>query len=215
MRRRKGQFGMLVSCSVSYRARTSEPLFRQFQGEVRSIQLLSTRRSFFDGAAPTQTRAHRSDSQCQRISLRQLRYPATTCSTPMPRTRLWDSLLLTYCLQSARHEHRGLLVFTDFAGKWRADERTRTAYPCSLRVITQALQGVAEACKSRISKPFALLWFAACCTVLRSRWYQIGIKTSVSYSLIAGPMTRTRDLRSHNPLTPVSGRCRTLQNRPI
>src|SRR5215203_4188806 len=28
---------MLVSCSVSYRARTSEPLFRQFLGEVRGI----------------------------------------------------------------------------------------------------------------------------------------------------------------------------------
>src|SRR5215211_859202 len=31
----------------------------------------------------------------------------------------------------------------------RADERTRTAYPCSLRVIGQALQGFAEACKSQ------------------------------------------------------------------
>src|SRR5215212_4384677 len=60
---------------------------------------------------------------------------------------------------------------------WRADERTRTAYPCSLRVITQALQGVAEACKSRISRRFPLLRVAACCTVLRSRWYQSGIRS--------------------------------------
>jgi hypothetical protein len=49
---------------------------------------------------------------------------------------------------------------------------------CSLRVIHQALQGVAEACESRISRQLSLLWLAACCTVLRSRWYQSGIKTT-------------------------------------
>jgi hypothetical protein len=62
----------------------------------------------------------------------------------------------------------------------RAEERTRTAYPCSLRVITQALQGCARACKCRISKGFSLLWVAACCTVLRSWWYQIGIRSTCS-----------------------------------
>src|SRR5215217_5917585 len=82
-----------------------------------------------------------------------------------------------------------------------------------LRVIGQALQGFAEACKCRISRRLSLLRFAACCTVLRSRWYQIGIRTSGSYSLTVGPMSRTPDLRSHNPPTPVSGRCPTLQNR--
>jgi hypothetical protein len=59
---------------------------------------------------------------------------------------------------------------------------------CSLRVITQALQGLAQGCKSCIDKPTSFLSFALCCTVLRSRWYQSGIKTSVSYSLTAGPM---------------------------
>ena len=39
----------------------------------------------------------------------------------------------------------------------RADERTRTADLVSLRVITQALQGCAEACKCRISKRLSLL----------------------------------------------------------
>jgi hypothetical protein len=58
----------------------------------------------------------------------------------------------------------------------RADERTRTAYPCSLRVIHQALQGFAQPCKCRISKRLSLLRFALCCTVLRSQWYQSGIK---------------------------------------
>jgi hypothetical protein len=46
---------------------------------------------------------------------------------------------------------------------------------CSLRVVTQALQGFAEACKLRISKRFSLLCLALCCTVLRSRWYQNGM----------------------------------------
>ena len=45
-----------------------------------------------------------------------------------------------------------------------------------LRVIIQALQGLAAVCKSRISKRFSLLRLAQCCTVLRSRWYQIGVK---------------------------------------
>jgi hypothetical protein len=47
---------------------------------------------------------------------------------------------------------------------------------CSLRVIGQALQGFAEGCKTRIAKWFSFLWLAQCCTVLRSRWYQSGIK---------------------------------------
>src|SRR5215203_5577416 len=49
---------------------------------------------------------------------------------------------------------------------------------CSLGVIIYALQGVAEACKSRISKLLSLLRFAACCTVLRSRWCQSGVKST-------------------------------------
>src|SRR5215203_869223 len=60
----------------------------------------------------------------------------------------------------------------------RPDERTRTAYPCSLRVIIDAFQRLAGACKSHMDKLFSILYFAACCTVLRSRWYQSGIKRS-------------------------------------
>jgi hypothetical protein len=58
----------------------------------------------------------------------------------------------------------------------RADERTRTAYPCSLRVITQALQGFAGGCKCRVFRGVSFLRLAQCCTVLRSQWYQSGIK---------------------------------------
>jgi hypothetical protein len=58
----------------------------------------------------------------------------------------------------------------------RADERTRTALLLQLRVITQELQGVAQTCKSPISKGVSFLYLAEGCTVLRSRWYQSGIK---------------------------------------
>src|SRR5215213_7593000 len=46
---------------------------------------------------------------------------------------------------------------------------------CSLRVITQALQGCAGDCKCRIFRGVSFPCLAACCTVLRSRWYQSGI----------------------------------------
>jgi hypothetical protein len=82
--------------------------------------------------------------------------------------------------------------------KKRADERTRTADLISLRVCGQGLQRLARGCKSRIFKRLSLLRAAACCTVLRSRWYQIGIRTSDSHRLTAGPMARPRVLRSHN-----------------
>jgi hypothetical protein len=59
---------------------------------------------------------------------------------------------------------------------WRADERTRTADLLQVRVISQALQGLARGCKYGISKPVSFLRLTACCTVLRSRWYQCGIK---------------------------------------
>src|SRR5215208_2748596 len=68
----------------------------------------------------------------------------------------------------------------------RADERTRTAFLNSLRVITQALRGCAEACKSRISRRLSVLRIAECCTVLRSRWYQSGINITLypSYTVL-------------------------------
>jgi hypothetical protein len=55
---------------------------------------------------------------------------------------------------------------------------------CSLRVIIQALQRVAEACKCGIFKRLSFLRHALCCTVLRSRWCQSGI----SPLLIGSPL---------------------------
>src|SRR5215204_5122802 len=53
---------------------------------------------------------------------------------------------------------------------------------CSLRVITQALQGCAGDCKSRIFRGVSFLRLAECCTVLRSRWYQSGINGGIAAS---------------------------------
>src|SRR5918994_618074 len=44
---------------------------------------------------------------------------------------------------------------------------------CSLRVIGQVLQGCAGDCKCRIFRGVSFPCIAQCCTVLRSRWYQI------------------------------------------
>jgi hypothetical protein len=56
-----------------------------------------------------------------------------------------------------------------------------------LRVISQVLQAIARVCKSRISKRFPFPWLAACCTVLRSRWCQSGVKLPVSEHCIQPP----------------------------
>jgi hypothetical protein len=64
----------------------------------------------------------------------------------------------------------------------RADERTRTADLVSLRVITQALQRFAQGCISPIFRGVSFPCLAACCTVLRSRWYQSGINRGIAAS---------------------------------
>src|SRR3712207_6372387 len=66
-------------------------------------------------------------------------------------------------------------VFLQIASRQRADERTRTAFLFQLRVMHQALQGCARACKCPIDKPISSS-LAECCTVLRSQWYQSGVK---------------------------------------
>src|SRR5829696_3519508 len=86
-------------------------------------------------AATAETQAHRSDGQCQRSRLRHPLYPTTTSSTPMPRRRLWDRV---YCLRTAdKSFDTNIVCFSfsqDLQENQRVDERTRTAYPCSLRV---------------------------------------------------------------------------------
>src|SRR5215203_3319420 len=95
----------------------------------------------------------------------------------------------------------GLFVFTSFAGKIREPTSGLEPLTCSLRVIGHALQGFARACKSLISKGFSLLRLAQCCTVLRSRWYQSGIKRS---AVIRGQWCR-KSVNAASPVPPQAG----------
>src|SRR5215217_2970282 len=63
---------------------------------------------------------------------------------------------------------------------------------CSLRVIGHVLQGLAEACNYRISRRLSLLRVAACCTVLRSRWCQSGIRKAGGWYLSDPPAPEIR-----------------------
>jgi hypothetical protein len=50
-------------------------------------------------------------------------------------------------------------------------------------VIHHVLHEVAEICKPRLPKELSLLRVARCCTVLRSRWCQSGVRRSIEDSL--------------------------------
>jgi hypothetical protein len=100
-------------------------------------------------------------------------------------TRVDEDLISALVSMRSRFAAKRIPYYEYFSyvrGLRRADERTRTAYPCSLRVIPQALQGRARACKSPIPKRLSLLGVAARCTVLRSRWYQSGISRGIAAS---------------------------------
>jgi hypothetical protein len=69
----------------------------------------------------------------------------------------------------------GTFRFYGFCTQKREPTSGLEPLTCSLRVIGRALQGFAQACKSRISKRVSYPCLAECCTVLRSRWYQSSI----------------------------------------
>jgi hypothetical protein len=125
-----------------------------------------------------------------------------------------DRIRRSYCCPTAAKSLvfalRVLGFLQDLQEKQRADERTRTAYPCSLGVITQVLQGYAGDCKSRISKRHSLLRVAACCTVLRSQWYQSGINRGVVPSRSCS-LAHASEVRS----APSRARQHTGNPRPI
>jgi hypothetical protein len=116
--------------------------------------------------------------------------------------RLWDKV---YCCPTAAKPSiipLGPFIFLqDLQEKQRADERTRTANVISLRVITQALHGFARGCKARISKGVSFLRLDPCCTVLRSRWCQSGIRTTCSPEF-----ANSKKSVSRLPLPPPPGR---------
>jgi hypothetical protein len=91
----------------------------------------------------------------------------------------------------------------------RADERTQTADLVSLRVIGQALQGYAGGCKCRIFRGVSFPCLAACCTILRSRWYQIGINRGIAASRSCSLVAYLKDVQHIARLTriqPLLGR---------
>jgi hypothetical protein len=85
-------------------------------------------------------------------------------------TALGSDLLLPYCCQDPSSMSVGSSLFIDFAGKIKSRRAETNRLPLlQTRVIGQALQGVAQECKSRISKLVSILRLAACCTVVRSQ----------------------------------------------
>ena len=73
----------------------------------------------------------------------------------------------------------GLLFWGVFGlsmGKRREPTSGLEPLTCSLRVIHRALLGCAGGCKCRVFRRLSLLSFALCCTVLRPRWCQSGVK---------------------------------------
>ncbi len=114
-----------------------------------------------------------------------------------------EQLLLPYCCQSPLVRSESSFVFTGFAGKTKSRRADSNRLPLpSLRVIIHTLQGFARACKCPISKGFSLLRFAPCCTVLRSRWRQRGIRMSLGGS---GRGSGTYTLRHSSGLRPSYG----------
>jgi hypothetical protein len=108
----------------------------------------------------------------------------STCCTLQPllaRRCRGRSFGIVYCLRTADKALDTNIVGFSFLRvlqqKRRADERLEPL-TCSLRVIGQALQGIAQGCKSRITRLVSFLCCAECCTVLRSRWCQSGVRSS-------------------------------------
>ena len=79
---------------------------------------------------------------------------------------------------------------------------------CSLRVISQALQGCAGGCKTLILRRVYLLRVAECCTVLRSRWCQSGVNSGVAYRPSQSLILRVLENgRRYSASRLVKGRC--------
>jgi hypothetical protein len=83
------------------------------------------------------------------------------------------SLLRSVFAEATAAKHSSFVVeilrfLWDLQAKTTADERTRTAYPCSLRVCGQWLLGVAEVCNYRVDKRFSVPCIAHYCRPLRA-----------------------------------------------
>ena len=137
--------------------------------------------SFFDGAAPANTRAHLSDGKCHRG------FAYATCCTPQPlvarqcrgrgfgiestadvlltkpSTRTsWASRFYRFC-RKIREPTSGLEPLT----------------PAPATSDTSSVAGVCRGLQMRIFRGVSFPCLAACCTVSRSRWCQSGVKIAL------------------------------------
>jgi hypothetical protein len=94
---------------------------------------------------------------------------------PPPEGWVWAKIVEE--AKAARRRQGPKRFWTATSINQRAHEQTRTADLISLRVINRALQGYAQDCKPCIHKAISFLRLAQCCTVLRSRWCQSGVRS--------------------------------------
>src|SRR5215208_2974708 len=145
------------------------------------MRLLGTWAKLFDGTAPAQTRAHRSDGKCHRG------FAYTTCCSPQPlvaRQCQGRGFWIVYCLRTAdKALDTNIVVFSflrDLQENQRADERTRTAYPCSLRVRFKEFAGVHCGSQTRINKEISHRTHAAELSRISLHWCTTGVPTTRS-----------------------------------
>jgi hypothetical protein len=169
-------------------------------GELLSPSLLGTQAKLIRWRhARRNSRTSVRRGQCQRIRLRHLLWPATTCISPTQGRRLSKSLLLP----NPPTRTLRLLRFNGICRENKEPTSGLEPLTCSLRVIHQALQGYAGDCKCRIFRGVSFPCLAECCTVLRSRWYQSGIKRPGAIGRFW--LNRTEALQDRgyeNPITP-------------
>jgi hypothetical protein len=137
----------------------------------------------------------RSDAQCQRILLLHLLYPATTCSTPMRGTRLWDRV---YCRPTADKapgiRPKGSWFSKGFAGKIESRRADSNRLPLlQLRVCGRAFLGVAGICKSPIGKGFIVLTIAGYCVRARVKLGSAGREYCASTILLRAPRSPSQN----------------------
>jgi len=91
----------------------------------------------------------------------------------------WEQNLEISSRSLTSHGKLGLLTQLRGEGqRTEADERTRTAF-LLITSDPSDVAGICTALQIRISRLVPFHWFALCCTVLRSRWCQSGVKIAL------------------------------------
>src|SRR5918992_1642409 len=77
----------------------------------------------------------------------------------------------------------GSTLFIGFAGKIESRRADSNRLPLLITSDRSCVAGACTGMQSRISTPVSFLRVAACCTVLRSRWYQNRVEGNSPISL--------------------------------